>query len=384
MAKLAFFVSLQAMNRFSVSAATGLFRFGVGHGVLQAFYYYRRRKWARNFQAGRSASLAVPRALLRLRIITEARASKQTGFIDTNLELVVFGGLVLERGSKREFVVGLGVLGTFFQSGVDVIADVESETAALDGEDLQGDIAPIRLIRTFDAFDVTLPIERAARKIGSTQRIDAIERDAALAQERGELNHVRKDLAALFVVHLLLDARAGEQRPAGRNPENEFATRTGSFTVGQSQQRIERNLEALHSAIDAGGTTDGVQANGVLMQGSAQHVAIFRETILELNAGIGEEGQGRREGEMAAIGEQEFIDFGGFVGDALNTGVDIINHDDAFNGGLGGGDGLKRVDGYGDFVVQYGEILYLETADGRAILRSDNHIEINKIGRRLR
>ena len=322
--------------------------------------------------------MAVPRALLRLRIITEARASKQTGFIDTNLELVVFGGLVLERGSKREFVVGLGVLGTFFQSGVDVIADVESETAALDGEDLQGDIAPIRLIRTFDAFDVTLPIERAARKIGSTQR------DRAARPSELELNHVRKDLAALFVVHLLLDARAGEQRPAGRNPENEFATRTGSFTVGQSQQRIERNLEALHSAIDAGGTTDGVQANGVLMQGSAQHVAIFRETILELNAGIGEEGQGRREGEMAAIGEQEFIDFGGFVGDALNTGVDIINHDDAFNGGLGGGDGLKRVDGYGDFVVQYGEILYLETADGRAILRSDNHIEINKIGRRLR
>ena len=55
--------------------------------------------------------------------------------MSTNLELVVLGGLVLEGGENESSWSGLGVLGTFFQSGVDVIADVESETAALDGED---------------------------------------------------------------------------------------------------------------------------------------------------------------------------------------------------------------------------------------------------------
>src|SRR4249920_2733685 len=96
--------------------------------------------------------------------------------------------------------------------------------------------------------------------------------------------------------------------------------------------------------------------NGVLIQNSAECLAVSRKLILNLEAGIGKDCKGNGMSEIAAIKAQELVDLGTLVSNVCATGIDVVNHQDDFDGRLPTAQGSKKRDGLWHLVIQNREV----------------------------
>src|SRR5208282_1355123 len=100
------------------------------------------------------------------------------------------------------------------------------------------------------AFSKSLPAERTACKICCAQRIDTVESDAALPKQSRQIDDIVENLLPLLYVQLFLDAGAGEEWPAGRNPDTHLAAWAGSLACSQLIKRIHGILEAFVGTVN--------------------------------------------------------------------------------------------------------------------------------------
>src|SRR5215469_8064302 len=78
-------------------------------------------------------------------VVAGAGAGGEAGLVDADLDFVPFAGLAFQRRNEGEFVIILRVRDTALEGSGDVVGDGDGETAALDSENLKGDVAPIGL-----------------------------------------------------------------------------------------------------------------------------------------------------------------------------------------------------------------------------------------------
>jgi hypothetical protein len=112
-----------------------------------------------------------------------------------------------------------------------------------------------------------------------------------------------------------------------------------------------------------------MEAEGVLIQRGAECIAIAREVILKLDAGIRKESKDGGVGKVTPIDAEEFVHLRTFVGDLFEAGVHVIDNEDHFNRSPAPAEGLERVQGKRDFVIQDSEVLLQKSANGRTGFR---------------
>jgi hypothetical protein len=282
--------------------------------------------------------------------------------------------LVTQRWIEGDFVISGCIRDALLEELGHVVTRAERNAAALRGDHFQAQVAREGLVAFANPFDEILPVEGAeAGGVGGAQRIDAVKGDAALEQDGGQTDDMRKQVFLLFCTEV--DVGPGKKRPPRRHPENDFAAGTRGLADGKFLQRVEGKLEALVGAIEASATIDEAEADRVLLESGAQRVAVGREAFLTFGASIRKDSEGCGIGKMTSVDTKEFIDLLALVGDGLLTGVDSIHHKNHFDRSLPSVDGLEGKDGLHGFVIQKSEILLLKAADGRPGFRRDDDIE---------
>jgi hypothetical protein len=119
-----------------------------------------------------------------LRVIALTRAGSEAWFSKFDFEVMIFVGALRRGGDEGNFVIGGDVGKTFLQERGDIVIEIENETAALHGEDLQAKISGGDLAGFADAFDELLVVGGAQEGFVGAERIDVVNSDAGL-QELG-------------------------------------------------------------------------------------------------------------------------------------------------------------------------------------------------------
>jgi len=288
--------------------------------------------------------------------------------------VVIFVGALSCGCDEGDLVIGRDIGNALLQERGEIVIELESQTAALNGEHLESQIAKIDLAGFADTFEKLLVVGAAKDRLSGADRIDVVNGDPRLSELSGETYNLREDVPLLLGVEF--DIGAGKQRPAGRDPDEDF-TLLMRLANGKLTQRLERILQAFGCAIETGGASDITETDLIAIHGGAEGVAVAREILSNLNACIRDDSNRDGVCEAASFGMEELVDLNSLVGDGLGVGIDRVNYQDDLGGNLATGDGLERSDGLRRIVVQHGEILLLETGDGRAGFRGDDDVEVD-------
>jgi hypothetical protein len=316
-----------------------------------------------------------------LGVVALERAPDQVRVVQLNLQVMVLVGAVRRRRVEGEFVIRGGVGHALLQQGGDVVAGGQGLTTALDGQDLEAKIADLDLARLLNPLQEVLIVVGAHDPFAGTEGIDAVERDAVLAQLGGEVDDLGEEL--LLLLRSQLDARAGEQGPAGRDPKDDLAARLLVLAADQRRESLQGDLQALGGAIESSTAANVAQTDLVLIQGCTERVAVGGKVQLHLGGGIGDHGKAGGIGEVTVVRAQEFLDLGARIGDGLVRGVDGVEDQNHFGGFLTlaksaeGGDGLRGL------VIEEAEVLPLQVGNGGSPLRGNDYVENDLTGRSL-
>lgn len=279
-------------------------------------------------------------------VVALSGARGEAVFVDADFELVIGAALIGEWRIKGELVVGLGVCDAFLQEEVHIIVGVQSQAAALGGDDRKGEIAGLNLAGLGDSFEEILIVE-GAESVGGAEGIDAVKSDVALQELVGDTNNAGEEFLLLFVVEK--NFGAGEKGPAGRNPENDLATGVRGFASGEFTERLQGEVIAILGAVEAAGTAQDAKADIVAVESGAEGVAVGGEVFQKLGAGIGENRQSGGIGKAASIGAEEFVNLTALVGKVGVADVDGIDEDDDLDGSLVARERLEGSDGLRSF-----------------------------------
>jgi hypothetical protein len=286
-------------------------------------------------------------------------------------------GFVVVRVGGRRCGDGDAVVGAVFcDAAFEELRDagaVEDEAAGLRGDDLEAEIAEGGVGGFAEAVEEALVVEDAFEVFGGSVGIDVIESDAGGMEEGGEAEGLREDVLLLFIAEQ--DAGAGEEWPAGREEEDELATGRFAQLSGELAETVERDVDAFGGAIEAGGTIDGAEADGVVVEGGPEGIAVLGEGVVKLHAFVREDGEGGGVGEVAFGCGEELGELDALVADLLVSGVDGVEDDDDGEGFAGGVDGVEGDDGGGKLVGEDGEVGGLEIGDGGSGFVGDCDVE---------
>src|ERR1700677_452204 len=194
-----------------------------------------------------------------LRVIALTGARGQAGPRDFYFEVVIFVGAFGWGRGEGDLVIGRDVGKALLQHRGEIVIELESETTALNGEHLESQVAQIDLAGFADTFQELLVVGAAKDRLAGANRIDVVESDARLPELSGETYNLREDVCLLLGVEL--DIGAGKERPAGRNPDQDFAPRTRSLGGSKLIQPLEGILQAFGCAVEAGGASDVAETN---------------------------------------------------------------------------------------------------------------------------
>src|ERR1700742_1696740 len=97
---------------------------------------------------------------------------------------------------------------------------------------------------------------------------------------------------------------------------------------------------------------DVAQTDVVVIKGFAEPVAVGGETFLDLRSLIGEECEGHRLGQAAAVRAQKFVDLSALVSDGLVRGVYGVDQEDDVNRVLATATSLEGRDALRSLVVK--------------------------------
>src|SRR5271163_2857354 len=295
--------------------------------------------------------------------------------------MMVFVGVVGCGSGEGDFVVGRGIGDALLQEAGEIVVEFESKTAALNGEYLKSQIPQIDLAGFADTFQELLVIGAAKGRFAGSQRISVIESDAPLAELSRDGHELREDLGLLLGIEF--DVGAGKQRPARRDPEQDFTALMWSLAGAELTERLEGILQAFGCAVETGGAPDIANTDLIAIHGGAEGVAVAGEIFSDADAGIGGDRDGDGILEVAAFGTEELVNLGAFVADGADVGIDRVDYQDDFDGRLAPGDGGERGDGLRGIVIEQSEVLLLQIGDGRARFRGDYYVEVDVATSRL-
>jgi len=134
-------------------------------------------------------------------------------------------------------------------------------------------------------------------------------------------------------------------------------------------------LQALAGTVEAPGAADITKTDVLAIEGGAEFITIAGEISDDLDAFIGEDGEGDGVGEMAAFSAEEFGDLGTLEAEHAVIHVDRINYNEDVGGSFTARDDFEGSNGLGRFVVEQSEVLLLEIGDGRARFWCDDYVE---------
>src|SRR3984885_1220256 len=202
--------------------------------------------------------------------------------------MMIFVGMLGWRGVEGELVVGAGVGHGLLQEGGDVVVGVEHLTAALGSQGLQTEVADLNLAGLLDALDESLVVVGAHAPFAGAEGIDVVESGAGVAELGREGHDVGEDL--LLLLRSKFEAWTGEQGPSGRDPKDDLAAGTGALAGHQRAERPQAEIGAILGAVDAGVAAKGFETDLVLVEGGTESVAVGGRGLLNLGAGIGDDG----------------------------------------------------------------------------------------------
>lgn len=206
-------------------------------------------------------------------VVSGERAGGEAGPGDLDLEGVVLVWLLGGWNLDGDGVVGFEVADAVIEGvGDHIVADDDAATG-MRGKDLEGQIAEVGLRGSRKTFDEGF-VEGGAHAsgIGGAERIDAVEGDAGLMQERGEVDDGVEDVLLLGGA----DGGAGsaEQRPAGADPDDHFLAGATLFLGGEGEQSVEREAETNFVSLKALAGADVSEGVHALLDGGGQGVSV--------------------------------------------------------------------------------------------------------------
>ena len=154
-------------------------------------------------------------------------ACGEAGLGDFYFEVMVFVGALGCGSVEGDLVIWRDIGKALLQERGDIVIELESETTTLNGEHLEPQIGQIDLAGFADTFQELLIVRAAKDRLAGTYGIDVVEGDARLPELSGKTYDLREDLILLLGIEL--DIGPGKQRPAGRNPEQDFTALMGSL-----------------------------------------------------------------------------------------------------------------------------------------------------------
>jgi hypothetical protein len=129
-----------------------------------------------------------------------------------------------------------------------------------------------------------------------------------------------------------MDLRAGEEGPAGADPDEEFSSGTVGLEGGEIAEGLGADLELLHPVVETLVVAELAEAGLGLFEEVGGGVSVLGGLRGDLDAGVGEDDERDGLGEVASVLSEVAVDLRALVREAGDADVDGVDEEDGLDG----------------------------------------------------